>query len=597
MKAGKHTLTTVVSSSLIISLLALAGCNKAQDSKAVDPATTSPATAQTPPAPAYTPPTAEQLTQMVAPIALFPDKLLAQVLAGAQYPDQITAANQWLTQNPALKGNALQDAANQQPWDVSVKSLTAFPAVLSQMANNIQWTTALGQAYANAPNDVMNAVQTMRLRAQQSGNLKNSKQLKVSASPRLAPPPEYADDARYYSVPPPPQTIVIESAQPDVVYVPDYNPALVYGAPIPIYPNYVYHPGYGGNFIAGSIISFGVGVIVGSALTHHGDWGWHSWGMNWGGHGPGYGSNYGPGNGWARPAVTYNNTVYAPRSSITINRNYDTHITTNNFGGASRPPLNGNVNGNVNENANGNRPNFGNPNVAGNPNQHRPSTNNGPMTMPHFSAADQHQGARPATPAPTPQFHADRPAPAFPARENQMQQSERRQDSRPRSEVGERLNSADMQGSPSRHSLSTSGRPQTPPERAFDRNENRAPTSLRSGDVQHSGINQRHEDFRQQSRPEPRIYNQPAAPQMNAQPQMHQQMQQQMQQQPRPQTPQFHPAPQQAMPHPQEPRVQAPRPPQPQQHMQERAQQERPQQHAQERPHPAPRQEERREGR
>ena len=244
MKAGKHTLTRVVTSSLMISLLALAGCNKAQDSKAVDPATTTPATSQTPPAPAYTPPTAEQLTQMVAPIALFPDKLLAQVLAGAQYPDQITAANQWVTQNPALKGNALQDAANQQPWDVSIKSLTAFPAVLSQMANNIQWTTALGLAYANAPNDVMNAVQTMRLRAQQSGNLKNSKQLKISSSPRLAPPPEYADDARYYSIPPPPQTIVIESAQPDVVYVPDYNPALVYGAPIPVYPNYVYPVSY-----------------------------------------------------------------------------------------------------------------------------------------------------------------------------------------------------------------------------------------------------------------------------------------------------------------------------------------------------------------
>ena len=510
-----------------------------------------------------------------------PSKLLAQVLAGAQYPDQITAANQWLTQNPALKGNALQDAADQQAWDVSIKSLTAFPAVLSQMANNIQWTTALGLAYANAPNDVMNAVQTMRQRAQQSGNLKNNSLIRVTASPRLAPPPEYADDARYYSVPPPPQTIIIESAQADVVYVPDYNPALVYGPPIPVYPNYVYHPSYGGNLIAGSIISFGVGVIVGSALSHQG-WGWHSWGMNWGGHG--YGPDYGANPGWTRPAVTYNNTVYAPRSSITINRNYDTRITTNNFGGVNRPPISGNVNGNVNESANGNRPNFGNPN------QHRPPPpNNGVMTMPHFSPADQHEGARPATPAP--QFHADRPAPALPARENQLRQSERRQDSRPRSEIGERLNSAEMQGSPSRHSLSTSGRRQTPPERTFDRNENRAPTSLRSDDVQRGGIKQRHEDFRQQSRPEPRAYNPPAAPQMNAQPQMPQQMQQQ----PRPQAPQFHPAPQQAMPHPQEPRVQAPRPPQEPQQIQERAQQERPQ-HAQERPHPAPRQEERREG-
>lgn len=573
MKAGKPTFTTVVSSSLIISLLTLAGCNKAQDNKATDPVATTP---QAPTAPAYTPPTAEQLTQMVAPVALFLDKLLAQVLAGAQYPDQITAANLWLTQNPALKGQALQDAANQQPWDVSVKSLTAFPAVMSQMANNIQWTTALGMAYANAPNDVMNAVQTMRQRAQQSGNLKNNSLMKVTSSPRLAPPPEYADDARYYSVPPPPQTIIIESAQADVVYVPDYNPALVYGAPIPVYPNYVYHPGYGGNLIAGSIISFGVGVIVGSALSHQG-WGWHSWGMNWGGHGPGYGPDYGPNHGWSRPAVTYNNTVYAPRSSITINRNYDTRITTNHFGGVNQPPLGGNVHNNGNDN----RPNFGNPNVAGNQNQHRPPPNNGVMTMPHFSPADQHPGARPAAPAP--QFHADRAAPSAPARDVHARPTERKQDNRPRSERGERVTSTGMEDASSRHTLSSTGRPQNIPERAPDRLDNRAPSSLRSGDVQHSGINQRHEEFRQQSRPETRSYNQPAAPQMQAQPQMHQQMQQQPQ---HPQAPQFRPMPQPQLAHPQEPR--------PPQHVQ---QQERPQQHVQERPRSSPRQEERHEGR
>jgi hypothetical protein len=584
MKAGKNTLTTVVSSSLIISLLALAGCNKAEDSKAAAPVATTP---QASTAPAYTPPTAEQLTQMVAPVALFPDKLLAQVLAGAQYPDQITAANQWLTQNPTLKGQALQDAANQQPWDVSVKSLTAFPAVVSQMANNIQWTTALGMAYANAPNDVMNAVQTMRQRAQQSGHLKNNGLMKVTASPRLAPPPEYADDARYYSVPPPPQTIVIESAQPDVVYVPDYNPALVYGAPIPVYPSYVYHPGYGGNLIAGSIISFGVGVIVGSALSHQG-WGWHSWGMNWGGHGPGYGPDYGPNHGWARPSVIYNNTVYAPRSSITINRNYDTRITTNHFGGVSQPPLSGNEHAS----GNGNRPNFGNPNTTGNPDQHRPPSGNGVMTMPHFSPADQHPGARPTVPAP--QFHADRPASSAPARDVQARPAERKQDNRPRSERGERLNSTGMLDSSSRNTLSSTGRPQNMPDRTQERTENRAPTSLRSGDVQHSGINQRHEEFRQQARPEPRSYNQSAAPQMQAQPQMHQQMQQMQQQPQHPQAQQFRPAPQPQMAHPQEPRVQAPRPPQ---HIQERVQQERPQQHAQERPRSSPRQEERHEGR
>ena len=148
--------------SLCIGALAIAGCNKTDNAPSAQvpapPVAAAPAPAPAPPpapaapAPAaYTPPSAEQLYQLVAPIALYPDKLVAQVLAGSTYPDQITAAHGWLAQNAALKGGPLADAANQQPWDPSVKSLTAFRPVLDQMAGNIAWTEALGQAYYNDP--------------------------------------------------------------------------------------------------------------------------------------------------------------------------------------------------------------------------------------------------------------------------------------------------------------------------------------------------------------------------------------------------------------------------------------------------------------
>jgi hypothetical protein len=117
-------------------------------------------------------PTADQLYQLVAPIALFPDNLVALVLAGSTYPDQITAAQSWLQENGSLKGPQLQQAADLQPWEGSVKGLTTFPDVLDQMAKNLSWTSALGDAYFNDQQNVMNAVQVMRQRAQEAGNLK-----------------------------------------------------------------------------------------------------------------------------------------------------------------------------------------------------------------------------------------------------------------------------------------------------------------------------------------------------------------------------------------------------------------------------------------
>lgn len=382
----------IVSASLLGAVLALSACEK-KDSDAPPPnaaASVTPAAS----APAYVPPTAAQLSQMVAPIALFPDKLVAQVLAGSTYPDQIVAANQWLGQNGALKGDILQAAEERQPWDVSVKSLTQFPAVLSQMAANPDWTRALGDAFVNDPNDVMNAIQALRLRAQQAGNLKNSAQLRVSTTVRSSQPPaSNPEPMPVYAgapvIPPPPQTIVIESSRPDTVYVPAYDPAVVYGPPVPVYPGYAYRPpSHVADEVVVGALSFGVGVFVGEAVSHHADWGWHDWGMHWGG--PSGGGQSGP--GWQHPAVVYRNTTYVSHSTTVINR-----VTTNNVTINNNRVVNNNVNNvnnvrnvsNVDErNINREQTRIDNRQEAG----PRP----GSMSMPHFTAGDARAGAMPA---------------------------------------------------------------------------------------------------------------------------------------------------------------------------------------------------------
>ena len=155
--------------------------------------------------------TPEQLQQLVAPIALYPDALVAQILAAATCPDQVVEADRWLQQHPDLKGEQLGQEVDKQPWDPSVKALAEFPSVLANMDKNLSWTSSLGDAYVNQQQDVMNAVQVMRDRAEKAGNLKNTSQEKVSKEG---------------------QTIVIEPANPEIVYVPEYDPWLVYGAPI-----------------------------------------------------------------------------------------------------------------------------------------------------------------------------------------------------------------------------------------------------------------------------------------------------------------------------------------------------------------------------
>ena len=202
----------------------------------------------------------DQLDSLVAPIALYPDPLLAQVLAASTYPLEIMQLQQWLTKNKDLKDKALQDAVMKQPWDPTVQSLAALPDVVKRLSDDVQWTTDLGNAVLAQQSDVMDAVQRMRAKAQEKGNLKSNEQMKVETK---------VVESK--------QVIIVEQAKPDVVYVPSYQPTVVYGPPVYPYPPITYPPP--GYYAAGMAISFGVGMAVGAA------WGGGGWCCNsgWGG--------------------------------------------------------------------------------------------------------------------------------------------------------------------------------------------------------------------------------------------------------------------------------------------------------------------------
>src|SRR5215470_13408892 len=201
----------------------------------------------------------DQLDSLVAPIALYPDPLLAQVLAASTYPLEIIQLQQWLAQNKNLKDKALADAVGKQAWDPSVQALAALPDVVKRLADDIQWTTDVGNAFLAQQSDVMDAVQRMRKKAQDKGNLKTTEQQKVETK---------VIESK--------QVIVIEQANPQVVYVPSYDPVIVYGPPVYPYPPIYYPPP--GYYAAGLAISFGVGVMMGAFWS--GGWGW---GCGWGG--------------------------------------------------------------------------------------------------------------------------------------------------------------------------------------------------------------------------------------------------------------------------------------------------------------------------
>src|SRR5579862_1972435 len=202
---------------------------------------------------------ADQLDSLVAPIALYPDPMLAQALAASTYPLEIIQLQQWLEKNKNLKDKALADAVEKESWDPSIQALAGLPEVVKRLADDIQWTTDLGNAFLAQQNDVMDAVQRMRKKAQDKGTLKSTEQQKVET--------KVVENK---------SVIVVEQANPQVVYVPSYDPVVVYGPPVYPYPPIYYPPA--GYYAAGMAISFGVGVAMGAAWG--GGWGW---GCGWGG--------------------------------------------------------------------------------------------------------------------------------------------------------------------------------------------------------------------------------------------------------------------------------------------------------------------------
>ena len=196
---------------------------------------------------------AGQLDQLVAPVALYPDSLLAQVLMASTYPLEVVEAARWVKANPKLTGDALDKALQKQTWDPSVKSLATFPQVLQMMNDKLDWTEQLGDAFLAQQKDVMDAVQRLRTKAQAQGSLSSNQQQTVKT--------EGSGSS---------QVIVIQPTQPDTVYVPVYNPTVVYGAwPYPAYPPYYWYPP---DYVASNVLSFGLGVATGYALWGDMDW-------------------------------------------------------------------------------------------------------------------------------------------------------------------------------------------------------------------------------------------------------------------------------------------------------------------------------------
>jgi hypothetical protein len=321
---------------------------------------------------AQAPLSASQIDQLVSPIALYPDALVAQVLAASTYPDEVTAAATWMQSHSNLSGADLAKQVDQQSWDPSVKALTQFPSVLSNMAQNLSWTSALGDVFYNQQADVMASVQRLRQQAKAAGNLKSTSQQTVTTENQGGQ-----------------QVIVIQPANPQVVYVPTYNPTVVYGTPYS-------PPGYStGAMVATGVISFGVGMAVGAAMSGGCcGWGWNSWGC-----------------GWHGGSVTYNRNVYVSNSNVyrggygnryagsynynrSGNRNTNISGNTVNINTGNRSTVNnanrntnigsGNPNANINS---GNRNNIVN-------NANRSNAGNRPAQMP---AADRGYGQRAQT--------------------------------------------------------------------------------------------------------------------------------------------------------------------------------------------------------
>ncbi|MFZ0662608.1 MAG: DUF3300 domain-containing protein [Acidobacteriaceae bacterium] len=270
-----------------------------------------------PPPESYNALSPDQLGQLVAPIALYPDSLVAQILAASTYPTEVADADHFVQQNQGVPPDQLGAMVNNMNWDPSVKALVAFPSVLDNLDRNLDWTSQLGNAYYNQPQDVMAAVQDMRQRAYQAGNLRSTQQLAVQYDPG---------------------DIVIAPANPEVVYVPWYDPWTVYGTPLSPWGGYYMSPRPAGFFFAAGLgIGFGIGIGIGR--WNRWGWGWHNWGM-----------------GWRNRTIVYNRNVYVSRSTHVRNHGYygrfDRNVSARNFNrnvqmrGRRNPALNRNFNRN-----------------------------------------------------------------------------------------------------------------------------------------------------------------------------------------------------------------------------------------------------------
>jgi len=219
----------------------------------------------------------EQLDQMTAQIALYPDSLLSQLLMATTYPDEFAKASAWSKAHPDAKGDAAVTAVESENWDPSVASMVAFPEVVITLGDKPDWVRSMGDAFLAQPDDVMDSVQRLRGRAQQAGNLKSNEQITVSTQAPEAAPPASPQSVVVQQAAPPPQMIVIAPAQPSVIYVPAYNPTVVYGAwPYAAYPPYYYPPppGYWWSRTIATGIAWGVAIGVNNALWGGCHWGW-----------------------------------------------------------------------------------------------------------------------------------------------------------------------------------------------------------------------------------------------------------------------------------------------------------------------------------
>ena len=262
-----------------------------------------------PPAPKATP---DQLDSLVAPIALYPDPLLAQTLVASTYPLEIIQLQQWLEKNKGLKDKALADAVAKQPWDPAIQSMAAFPEVVKRLGDDIQWTTDLGNAFLDQQSDVMDAVQRMRKKAQGTGALTTSEQQKVETK-----------------VVEQKTVIIVEPANPQVIYVPTYNPTVVYGPPVYPYPPVYYPPPPPpGAYFATAAIAFGVGMAMGAA------WGGSCCGCGWGGNNVNVNVN----NNFNRNANinTGGNNNWQHNSQHRGGAPYSNKATANKYGGSAR---------------------------------------------------------------------------------------------------------------------------------------------------------------------------------------------------------------------------------------------------------------------